>query len=75
MHRRQFFGLFAASLLAPAVAARAEEGREEFCEQLDREERELRERLDHERDPRDRDEIERRLREIVEQRERDCFRR
>jgi hypothetical protein len=73
MLRRQFFGLMATFLVVPVMAARAEDRREQ-CDGLDREERELRGRLDHEHDlDRDeRDRIEHRLHDIAEQRDRDC---
>lgn len=73
MRRRRFFGMVGALLAAPRASAEAQD-RREHCEALDREEHDLRARLDHERDlDRDeRDRIDRRLHEIAEERRRDC---
>ena len=73
MRRRQFFGLVGAFLAIPVTGALAED-RREFCEGLEREEHELRERLDreHDLDREERERIEHRLHEIQEQRDRDC---
>jgi hypothetical protein len=77
---KRFFYLFAViALVMPMAAARAQdddrwEHHREHCEQLEHEEHEIRDRLEHTQDHVERDRIEHRLHEIAEDRDHHCRR-